>query len=73
MATQYSQWRAEVHRPAHLVTGANVLRGAADVHTLCNVGALLLNGDNDVARLVVHACGWRRKHTNRTNVKSAAP
>jgi hypothetical protein len=40
----------------YLITGTNVLGGAANVHTLGNVWGLLLDGNNDVASLVVEAC-----------------
>jgi hypothetical protein len=36
-----------------LVTGTEVVIGTANVHTLSNVGALLLNRNEDVAGLVV--------------------
>jgi len=38
-----------------LVTGTNVLKPPLLVHTLGNISALLLNGDEDVAGLVVKA------------------
>jgi len=41
----------------HLVAGADLLGGAAHVHALCDVGALLLDGHDHVARLVVEALG----------------
>ena len=39
-----------------LITGTEVVIGTADVHTLSNVGALLLDGNEDVAGLVVETC-----------------
>jgi len=38
-----------------LITGADFLDGLADVHTLRNIGALSLDGNNDVASAVVNA------------------
>jgi hypothetical protein len=38
-----------------LITGTEVVIGTANVHALGNVGALLLDGDEDVAGLVVEA------------------
>ena len=55
---QRRRCRRHTHSAAtHLVAGTNVLRRAAHVHALRNVGRLLLNGHNDVARLVVKALG----------------
>jgi hypothetical protein len=41
-----------------LITGTEVVIGTADVHTLSNVGALLLDGNEDVAGLVVETCDY---------------
>lgn len=46
----------------HLVSSANVFLIAVDVHPLGNVGRLLLQGHQDVARLVVKTCRVRHKH-----------
>jgi hypothetical protein len=58
------EWTRERAGPAsvmttrtNLVTGTNVLGGAANVDTLGNVRGLLLNGDDDIASLVVEALG----------------
>lgn len=47
----------------HLVSSSNVFLIAVDVHPLGNVGRLLLQGHQDVARLVVKTC--RVRHTNK--------
>ena len=41
----------------NLVTGTDVLGGAANVHALRDVWALLLDGDDNVAGLVVKTLG----------------
>lgn len=46
----------------HLVSSSNVFLIAVDVHPLGNVGRLLLQGHQDVARLVVKTCRVRHKH-----------
>jgi len=45
-----------------LVTSTNLLNGLVDVHTLSNIGALLLNGDHDIASGVVDTWGGHKRY-----------
>lgn len=45
----------------HLVASSNIFLIAVDVHPLGNVGRLLLQGHQNVARFVVKTCHMKQK------------